>query len=117
MNCPKCGNTMTGGAPHCETIKVQMECHSCGHYENELYSSEELKVNQLTAATGASLKDCRAALAQCNYNLTQAEMFLESAAPIKSLRDCQHCGASPGGQHHRNCPNRRQVMQAYKNSR
>lgn len=76
MNCPKCGRQMTGGAPHCETIKVQMECHPCGHYENEYYTPEEMKVNELTAATGASLKDCRKALEENGYDVEKAESDL-----------------------------------------
>lgn len=76
MNCPRCESQMSGGAPHCETIKIQMECHNCGWIETELYTSEELKVNELTAATGASLKDCRRALEDNGYNLEKAEAAL-----------------------------------------
>jgi hypothetical protein len=76
MNCPNCGSQMSYGAPHCETIKVQMECHDCGHYENEYYTPEEQKINELTAATGANLKDCRGALEMCNYSLKEAERIL-----------------------------------------
>ena len=78
MNCPNCGKPMSGGSPHCESIKIQMECHSCGHYENELYTPEEMAVNELTAATGASLKDCRLALDATDYNIQRAEQFLEN---------------------------------------
>lgn len=77
MNCPKCNSQMSGGAPHCETIKVQMECHNCGHYENEYYTTEEMAVNDLTANTGASLSDCREALEATNYNFGEAVKFLE----------------------------------------
>lgn len=76
MNCPVCGKMMTGGAPHCESIKIQMECGSCGHYENEYYTREEMMVNQLTAATGASLKDCGRVLETTGDNLERAESFL-----------------------------------------
>lgn len=76
MNCERCGNLMTGGGPHCETIKVQMECHSCGNIECEYYTPEEMKVNELTAATGASLKDCRKALTETGFNLEKAEGLL-----------------------------------------
>lgn len=49
MNCPNCGNMMTYGAPHCETIKTQLECHVCGHYENDYYTQDEMTTNQLAA--------------------------------------------------------------------
>jgi hypothetical protein len=69
---------MTGGAPHCETIKIQMECHSCGHYENEYYTPEEMKVNSFLEATGASVKDCREALEASDYNIAKAEKYLDN---------------------------------------
>lgn len=31
MECPKCGRTMTIGAPHSEGDKYQYECLGCGH--------------------------------------------------------------------------------------
>jgi hypothetical protein len=30
MKCPKCGNKMTQGAPHCDGYIYQWECHCCG---------------------------------------------------------------------------------------
>ena len=77
MICGKCGSQMSGGAPHCETIKIQMECHSCGNIECEYYTPEEQKVNELTAATGASLKDCWKALTKADFNITLAENYLK----------------------------------------
>ncbi len=82
MNCERCGNLMVYGAPHCETIKVQLECPACGNISNEYYTPEELQINELTAATGASLKDCRAALEATVYNLVEAEKLLTSKAVI-----------------------------------
>jgi hypothetical protein len=71
MNCPRCGSQMSGGAPHCETIKVQMECQ-CGHIETELYSPDEQKLNELVAATEVDYQLCREALEKHGYDLEKA---------------------------------------------
>lgn len=67
MICPKCDKQMRGGAPHCETIKVQWEC-PCGNYETELYTPEEQKVNALLTRTQATFKECRETLTQIGFN-------------------------------------------------
>ncbi len=87
MNCPICGERMNYGAPHCETIKIQRECGSCGNIEPEYYTTEELKTGELTAATGASLVECRAALEQNDYDTRRAERVLSEGRLERVCRD------------------------------
>jgi len=83
---------MNFGAPHCETIKVQMECGNCGQIETELYTPEEMKVNDLTAATGASLRECRELLEKYNYDLVKAEREMFENG-FRDLCKRTHCDA------------------------
>gem|GEM_PF-4507066 len=41
MKCPKCGATMTRGAPHGEGVAVQWECHNCGTIVTEPVRAQE----------------------------------------------------------------------------
>ena len=73
MNCPNCNHSMSFGAPHCETIKSQKECHRCGHIEAEYYTSEEQQINRLAGSTNKTFTECRKALIANNYNVIKAE--------------------------------------------
>lgn len=70
MTCDKCGGVMTGGAPHCETIKSQYECE-CGNIVTESYTPEEMAVNTLLTY-GLSPKEARALLAKHDGDLNNA---------------------------------------------
>lgn len=78
MNCPKCNQPMSCGAPHSEEIKVQYECHSCGQYVCENYTREEQRVNEMAAGGDYSLNDCRRALERSNYDIAAATRHLEA---------------------------------------
>ncbi|HLM62028.1 MAG TPA: hypothetical protein VK308_14575 [Pyrinomonadaceae bacterium] len=78
MNCPNCGGRMSYGAPHCETIKTQLECGECGLIEPEYYSREELILNELVQQHDeATYQDCRTALENNDYDVRRAERELD----------------------------------------
>lgn len=76
MNCPNCESGMGYGAPHCETIKTQLECVSCGHIEPEYYTPEEQKVNRLITSTSAGFYEIRAALESSNGDEVRARRLI-----------------------------------------
>ena len=91
MICPKCNGNMSGGSPHCETIKIQMEC-DCGHIECEYYSREEMAINELATETVVPFRQLRGILERHGYNVRQARREIRE----KEYTDlCEKSGLNP----------------------